>query len=50
MYIKLILILLSFTLAFIGVVLAVHFDKTIGILIASSGMISLLVLHPNNNN
>ena len=46
---KLILILLSFTTAFIGVIIAVHVDKTIGVLLsAGSTFIFMSLFKPNN--
>lgn len=47
---QLLTILFSFTLSFIGVIIAVHFNNTIGMLLASGGMMLLLTSLPNNNN
>ena len=46
---KLFLILLSFTMAFLGVIIAVHVDKTIGILLqAGSTFMFMSLFEPNN--
>lgn len=46
---KLFLILFSFTLAFIGVIIAVYSDKTIGILLSASGVFMFMSLFEPNN-
>ena len=46
---KLFLILFSFTMAFLGVVLAVHVDKTIGVLLSASGVFMFMSLFQANN-
>jgi len=47
---KILSILFSFTLSFIGVIVAVHYNNTIGMLLATGGMLMLLTSLPNNNN
>jgi len=47
---QLLTILFSFTLSFIGVIVAVHYNNTIGMLLATGGMLMLLTSLPNNNN
>ena len=46
---KLILILLSFTIAFIGVIIAVHVDKTIGVLLSAGSTFMFMSLFKANN-
>jgi len=46
---KLILILLSFTIAFIGVIIAVHVDKTIGVLLSAGSTLMFMSLFQANN-
>ena len=46
---KLFLILFSFTMAFLGVVLAVHVDKTIGVLFSAWFTLMFIYLFKANN-
>jgi hypothetical protein len=46
---KLFLILFSFTIAFIGVIIAVHVDKTIGILLSAGSTLMFMSLFNANN-
>jgi hypothetical protein len=46
---KLFLILFSFTMAFLGVVLAVHVDKTIGVLLSAGSILMFMSLFQVNN-
>jgi hypothetical protein len=46
---KLILILLSFTITFIGIIIAVHVDKTIGVLLSAGSTLMFMSLFQANN-
>ena len=46
---KLFLILFSFTMALLGVVIAVHVDKTIGILLSAGSTFMFMSLFNANN-
>ena len=46
---KLFLILFSFTIAFLGVIIAVHVDKRIGILLSAGSTLMFMSLFNANN-